>query len=430
MHDIRFIREDAKAFDAAMARRGLKSPSKPILEIDEKRRAIQARMQELQAKRNAASKQIGERKSKGESADDIMKQVNGIKADIQRLEGDERELATSLDERLMELPNLLDDDVPDGGDEADNRLLRTVGKPTKLKFTPLDHVAVGEGLGMMDFETAAKLSGARFVLLRGQLARLERALAAFMLDIHTGEFGYEEALPPFMVNSRTMTGTGQLPKFGDDLFRSEDKWLIPTAEVPLTNIAAQEIWQGDDLPMRFTAHTPCFRSEAGAAGRDTRGMIRQHQFSKVELVSVVHPDKSAEEHERMTSCAEAVLKRLELPYRVMVLCSGDTGFGARKTYDIEVWLPGQDEGRGMYREISSCSNCGPFQARRMRARYRDDEGGTQFVHTLNGSGLAVGRTMIAILENFQQKDGHVRLPKALHDYMGCEKIEKAERARA
>jgi len=418
MHDIRFIREHPGNFDAALARRGLPAMSGEILEMDAQRRTLQGQIQDLQSRRNVASKEIGMRKGKGENADDLIAEVADIKASMPALEDEEGALAASLEARLMELPNILDGDVPDGVDEADNALLRSWGDIPAFDFTPRDHVAIGESLGQMDFATAAKLSGARFVVLRGQLARLERALAAFMLDTHTGEFGYQETLPPFLVNSQSMTGTGQLPKFGDDLFRADDKWLIPTAEVPLTNIAADEIWQAGQLPMRFTAHTPCFRSEAGAAGRDTRGMIRQHQFSKVELVSVTHPDDSAAEHERMTGCAEAILQRLDLPYRVMTLCTGDTGFGAQKTYDIEVWLPGQDEGRGMYREISSCSNCGPFQARRMKARFRDADGNTQFVHTLNGSGLAVGRTMIAVLENGQQADGSVRLPAALHPYMG------------
>ena len=422
MHDIRFIRDNPDDFDAALARRGIDPLASLVLDIDSRRRALLVEIQELQSRRNQASKEIGMRKGKGEDADDLIAEVNDIKARMPALEQEEGALAATLDEHLMGLPNILDADVPDGGDEADNRLLRDWGNIPSFDFTPRDHVAIGEGLGQMDFAVAAKLAGARFVVLRGQLARLERALAAFMLDIHTGEFGYQETLPPVLVNSAAMTGTGQLPKFGEDLFRADDKWLIPTAEVPLTNIAADEIWPVDSLPMRFTAHTPCFRSEAGAAGRDTRGMIRQHQFSKVELVSVTHPDQSAAEHERMTGCAEAILQRLGLAYRVMTLCTGDTGFGAQKTYDLEVWLPGQDEGRGQYREISSCSNCGPFQARRMKARFRDAEGSTQFVHTLNGSGLAVGRTMIAVLETGQQEDGSVRLPEALHGYMGCEVI--------
>ena len=422
MHDIRFIREHPDDFDAALTRRGMDPLAGTILEVDSRRRGLQGEIQELQSRRNQVSKEIGMRKGNGEDADDLIAEVNDIKVRMPGLEEEEGTLAASLVEHLMGLPNILDADVPDGSDEADNRLVREWGDIPSYDFTPRDHVAIGEGLGQMDFAAAAKLAGARFVVLRGQLARLERALAAFMLDIHTGEFGYQETLPPVLVNSAAMTGTGQLPKFGEDLFRADDKWLIPTAEVPLTNLAADEIWSPESLPMRFTAHTPCFRSEAGAAGRDTRGMIRQHQFSKVELVSVTHPDQSAAEHERMTGCAEAILQRLGLAYRVMMLCTGDTGFGAQKTYDLEVWLPGQDEGRGQYREISSCSNCGPFQARRMKARFRDADGHTRHVHTLNGSGLAVGRTMIAVLETGQQEDGSVRLPEALHAYMGCEVI--------
>ncbi|MEC7439122.1 MAG: serine--tRNA ligase [Pseudomonadota bacterium] len=422
MHDIRLIRENPDAFDAALSRRNIEPTAATILDIDSRRRQLQGEIQDLQSRRNQASKEIGVRKSKGEDADGLIAEVNDIKSRMPTLEEEEGRLASELDSHLMGLPNILDADVPDGTDAADNELLRSWGDIPEFPFKARDHVAIGEGLGQMDFAVAAKLAGARFVVLRGQLARLERALAAFMLDTHTAEFGYQETLPPYLVNSAAMTGTGQLPKFGEDLFRADDKWLIPTAEVPLTNIAAEEIWPADSLPMRFTAHTPCFRSEAGAAGRDTRGMIRQHQFSKVELVSITDPDQSEAEHERMTGCAETILQRLGLPYRVMTLCTGDTGFGARKTYDIEVWLPGQDEGRGMYREISSCSNCGSFQARRMRARYRDGDGATQFVHTLNGSGLAVGRTMIAVLENGQMEDGTVQLPEALHGYMGCEVI--------
>ncbi len=422
MHDIRFIRENPDAFDAALGRRGIDRLAATILDIDTRRRAVQGQLQDLQSRRNVASKEIGARKGRGEDADDLIQEVATIKSDMPKLEAEEGELASTLDAHLMELPNLLDADVPDGANEDENKLLRSIGDIPSFSFTPKDHVALGEGLGQMDFALGAKLAGARFVVLSGQLARLERALAAFMLDTHTAEFGYQETLPPYLVNSTAMTGTGQLPKFGEDLFRADDKWLIPTAEVPLTNIVANEIVDATALPMRFTAHTPCFRSEAGAAGRDTRGMIRQHQFSKVELVSITHPDHSAEEHERMTACAETILQRLGLAYRVMMLCSGDTGFGAQKTYDIEVWLPGQDEGRGMYREISSCSNCGPFQARRMKARFRDEDGNTQFVHTLNGSGLAVGRTMIAVLENGQQEDGTILLPEVLHGYMGCDRL--------
>ncbi len=423
MHDIRFIRENPDAFDAALKRRGLAPMADEILKTDSDRRALQAQIQEMQSRRNQVSREIGALKAKGSDADALIAEVNDIKTKMPALETKEVSLAESLESRLLGLPNLLDESVPDGDDEDQNQLIRTIGDIPSFDFTPKDHVALGEGLGLMDFALGAKLAGARFVVLSGQLARLERALAAFMLDTHTGEFGYVETLPPALVNSQTMTGTGQLPKFAEDLYRTDDKWLIPTAEVPLTNIVADEITDSAILPLRMTAYTQCFRSEAGSAGRDTRGMIRQHQFSKVEMVSITHPDQSADELERMTSCAETVLQKLELPYRVLKLCSGDTGFSAQQTYDLEVWLPGQDEGRGMYREISSCSNCGPFQARRMKARFRDVETGeTQFLHTLNGSGLAVGRTLIAILENGQQEDGSIRLPQVLHSYMGTDRL--------
>ena len=422
MHDIRFIRDNPTAFDDALARRGIESTAATILDIDAQRRALQAQLQEMQSRRNSASKEIGARKAKGEDADILITEVNDIKKQMPELEAREGELAEQLKGMLLELPNILDNSVPDGADEDDNELIRSWGEIPQFDFTPRDHVAIGEALGQMDFGLGAKVAGARFVVLQGQLAKLERALAAYMLDLHTVEFGYQETIPPYMVNTQTMTGTGQLPKFAEDLYRADDKWLIPTAEVPLTNIVADEIVDADALPMRLTAYTPCFRSEAGSAGRDTRGMIRQHQFSKVELVSVTRPEDSAEEHERMTACAEAVLKGLELPYRVVRLCTGDTGFSAQQTYDLEVWLPGQNDGKGMYREISSCSNCGAFQARRMKARFRDDQGETQFVHTLNGSGVAVGRAMIAVLENGQQEDGSVRLPDVLHDYMKTDRI--------
>ena len=424
MHDIRFIRENPALFDAALARRGLPALADEIVSLDSQRRALQTELQSLQSRRNEASKQIGALKSKGEDASQLIDEVAQIKAQAPEKEAEEAELAAQLNTHLMSLPNILDESVPQGSDEDDNALMREVGVKPSFDFTPKDHVTLGENLGQMDFATAANLSGARFVLLKGQLARLERALAAFMLDTHTSEFGYAETLPPAIVNTATMTGTGQLPKFAEDLYRvEEDKWLIPTSEVPLTNIVANSITDVANLPLRMTAYTPCFRAEAGSAGRDTRGMIRQHQFSKVEMVCIVAPEKSAEELERMTSCAEAILQKLGLAYRVMKLCSGDTGFSAQQTYDIEVWLPGQDEGRGMYREISSCSNCGPFQARRMKARMRREAGGdTEFLHTLNGSGLAIGRTMIAVLENGQQEDGTILLPEALHPYMGTDRL--------
>jgi len=420
MHDIRWIREDGAAFDKAMARRGFEPQAGAILEIDKKWRDATTELQQLQQRRNEASKEIGKVKSQGGDADALMQEVADIKVRMQQLEEDARALSEALETALSSLPNILADDVPDGADENANVEIRRVGEAAPGNAPAPDHVAIGEALGMMDFETAAKLSGARFTLLKGQLSRLERALANFMLDIHTGEFGYTEISPPYMVRDTALYGTGQLPKFGEDLFRTTgDHWLIPTAEVPLTNIASDEILAEEELPLRFTAYTPCFRSEAGSAGRDTRGMIRLHQFSKVELVSITHPDKSAEEHERMTNCAEEVLKRLGLSYRVVTLCSGDTGFGARKTYDIEVWLPGQNDGKGMYREISSCSNCWDFQARRMKARYRVAGGKqTAFVHTLNGSALAVGRTLIAVLENYAEEDGSVSIPEVLQPYMG------------
>lgn len=425
MHDIRFIREYPDQFDAAMGRRKIDISASSILEMDTVRRALQSELQEMQSRRNVASKEIGKLKANGGDADALIAEVNDIKTTMPDVENREADLAKKLESTLMEIPNILDASVPDGDDENENELIRSHGDIPSFGFTPVDHVALGEGLGQMDFALGAKLAGARFVVLQGQLARLERALAALMLDTHTSEFGYVETVPPSLVNSRTMTGTGQLPKFAEDLYKADDKWLIPTAEVPLTNIVADEILSPEELPIRLTAYTNCFRSEAGSAGRDTRGMIRQHQFSKVEMVTISHPDNSANELERMTGCAEAILQKLELPYRVLKLCSGDTGFSAEQTYDLEVWLPGQDEGRGMYREISSCSNCGPFQARRMKARYRDkDSGDTQFVHTLNGSGLAVGRTMIAILENGQQEDGSVLLPAALHPYMGTDRLIK------
>ena len=424
MHDIRYIRDFPDAFDAALAKRGIDALSSEILDLDSRRRALQTELQGLQSRRNEASKLIGARKSKGEDAQDLIDEVAAIKAATPTKEAEEAELAGKLHEHLISIPNLLDESVPQGEDEEDNEFIRAVGEKPVFDFTAQDHVSLGEGLGQMDFASAAKLSGARFVVLQGQLARLERALAAFMLDNHTNEFGYSETLPPAIVNSATMTGTGQLPKFAEDLYQVEDdKWLIPTAEVPLTNLVADAITDASELPIRMTAYTQCFRAEAGSAGRDTRGMIRQHQFSKVEMVSIAKPEDSAEELERMTNCAETILQKLGLHYRVMKLCSGDTGFSATQTYDIEVWLPGQDEGRGMYREISSCSNCGAFQARRMKARMRRQAGGeTEFVHTLNGSGLAIGRTMIAVLENGQQADGTILLPEVLHSYMGTDRL--------
>lgn len=425
MFDIRWIRENPEAFDAGMARRGLEPQSPELLALDAKRRDAQTRAQELQTERNALSKQIGQLKSKGEDASEIMAKVAESKDAQAAAEHEASETADALNDALSRLPNLPLDDVPDGDGEDDNVEIRRVGEPRAFDFEVKDHVDIGEGLGMMDFETAAKLAGSRFVLLSGALARLERALAGYMLDHNTSaDWGYTETNPPALVNDKTMFGTGQLPKFGDDLFKTTaGYWLIPTAEVPLTNIVADLIVDADYLPRRYTAMTWCFRSEAGAAGKDTRGMIRQHQFTKVEMVSVTDPESSLDELERMTSCAEDILTQLGLPFRTMTLCTGDMGAGARKTYDIEVWLPAQDR----YREISSCSVCGDFQARRMNARFRvKGEKGTQFVHTLNGSGLAVGRTLIAILENYQQADGSVAIPDVLQPYMGGLKVIEAD----
>ncbi len=421
MFDLAWIREHPDAFDRGLARRGLKPQANAVLDLDRKHRAAQTALQERQERRNAVSKQIGVGKRQGADTGQLEDEVAAIKADMHRLETDARALGIALQERLAGLPNLPADDVPDGLDAAANKELRVEGKKPDFSFEPKEHFELGEGLGQMDFQAAARLSSARFVVLKGTLARVERALAGFMLDLHTKEFGYQEVAPPCLVRAEALFGTGQLPKFGDDLFpTANDYWLIPTGEVPLTNLVAEEILGEDRLPLRFVALTPCFRSEAGAAGKDTHGMIRQHQFNKVELVSISHPDRSDEEHERMTRAAEEVLKRLELPYRVVLLSAGDMGFAARKTYDLEVWLPGQ----GRYREISSCSNCGDFQARRMKARFRPKGGKhTRFLHTLNGSGLAVGRTLIAVLENGQRADGTIHIPRVLRPYLdGMEAI--------
>lgn len=424
MIDLKLIRDDAAAFDAALARRGIAPLSTEILAQDARRRSVQTELQSLQARRNEASKEVGQIKRQGGDADALMAEVAEIKDRLAALEAEDKELGEALDTILAGIPNLPAAEVPDGADETQNVEIRRWGNPRNYAFQPKEHFEIGEGLGMMDFEAAAKLSGARFVVLRKHLARLERALAAFMLDIHTLEFGYTETQVPYMVRDHVLYGTGQLPKFGEDLFRTtNDYWLIPTAEVPLTNLVADSILDDKELPQRFTAYSPCFRSEAGAAGKDTRGMIRQHQFTKVEMVSIAHPDHSEEEHQRMTRAAETVLERLELPYRTIILCTGDMGFGARKTFDIEVWLPGQNT----YREISSCSNCGDFQARRMKARFRTaGEKNTRFVHTLNGSGLAVGRTMVAILENYQNEDGSVTVPEKLRPYMGGMEVIRAD----
>ena len=416
MHDLRFIREQPDAFDQGLARRGLAAMSAQVLDLDAKRRAAQTAMQEMQQRRNEASKEIGAAKKSGGNADALVAEVQSLKERMTETEEAERGVAAELKAILETLPNLPAADVPDGKDETQNREERKVGAPRDFAFEPKQHFEIGEALGLMDFETAAKLSGARFVVLKGALARMERAIANFMLTLHTETFGYTEVAPPLLVRSETMYGTGQLPKFAEDLYKTgEDFWLVPTAEVPLTNLVAETVQEAVALPIRVTAWTPCFRSEAGAAGKDTRGMLRQHQFSKVELVSIAHPDESDAELARMTACAEEVLKRLELSYRVVTLCAGDMGFSARKTHDIEVWLPGQ----GAYREISSCSTCGDFQARRMNARFRTPgEKGTRFVHTLNGSGLAIGRTLIAVLETYQQANGSIVIPEALRPFMG------------
>jgi seryl-tRNA synthetase len=418
MHDIRFIRENPAAFDEGLGRRGLSPLSKPILDVDQTWREATKKLQEMQSFRNDASKKIGQAKAQKNEAEAqrLMADVARLKDEIPATELRVRESEEALNELLSTLPNLPAADVPDGPDETANKEVRKTGTPRSMNFAAKQHFDIGEALKLMDFDAAAKMSGARFVLLRGQLARLERAIANFMLDLHTENFGYQEVVPPFLVRDQAMFGTAQLPKFREEQFGTTNGyWLIPTSEVPLTNQVRETILDEAQLPMRFTAWTPCFRSEAGAAGKDTRGMIRMHQFSKVELVSITTPEESDTEHDRMTACAEEVLKRLGLAFRTMVLSTGDMGFAARKTYDIEVWLPGQNA----YREISSCSNCGDFQARRMDARYRPSDGkGTRFVNTLNGSGLAVGRTLIAVLENYQQADGSVAIPDALKPYMG------------
>jgi seryl-tRNA synthetase len=418
--DLKWLRDQPQALDHALRRRGLPPIAAELGERDAAVRALQTELQQAQARRNALSREIGKIRAQGADTSAVMAEVGALKQQIQTGEDTLRELAAELEARLAEIPNVLSDDVPDGADESANVELRRWGEPRRFDFPRKEHDDLGARLGM-DFARAAKLAGARFVALFGPLARLERALATFMLDVQTTEHSYTEVAVPLLVRDHVLFGTGQLPKFAEDQFRTTTgHWLIPTAEVALTNLVADEILDAEALPLRYTAWTPCFRSEAGSAGKDTKGMVRQHQFTKVELVSIVRPEESDAEHERMTACAEAILRRLELPYRVAVLCSGDTGFAARKTYDVEVWLPGQ----GRYREISSCSNCGDFQARRMGARFRaKGERETRFVHTLNGSGLAVGRTLIAVLENFQEADGSVVLPEVLHPYMdGLERL--------
>ena len=417
MHDIRAIRDNPDAYDRGWAARGLSPQTPAILELDRKLRAAQTALQDAQSRRNDASRLIGQAKARKdeEQAQRLMAEVEALKGEM-ALQGEaEKAAGEDLNAILEALPNIAAAEVPPGEDERGNVEQRRWGEPSHIA-EPKDHVALGEALGLMDFEAAARISGARFVFLKGQLARLERAIGGYMLDVQTREHGYTEVSPPLMVRDEAAFGTGQLPKFAEDLFRTTDgKWLIPTAEVSLTNMVLGQILDEGELPLRLTALTPCFRSEAGASGRDTRGMIRQHQFYKVELVSITAPEASNDEHERMTTCAETILKRLELPYRTMLLCAGDMGFTARKTYDLEVWMPSQ----GTYREISSCSNCGDFQARRMDARVRKaGEKGTRFVHTLNGSGLAVGRTLVAVLETYQDEGGRVAIPVVLQPYMG------------
>ncbi len=456
MYDIKWIRDNAEAFDKSRARRGLEPLAQTLLALDDARRAAISKLQAAQERRNAASKEIGVAMQQKDAAkaDALKAEVATIKADWPAMEAAEREAKAALDAALAEIPNAPLESVPDGKDEHDNVEVLRWGEPKKFDFTPKEHFDLGEALGLMDFETATKLSGARFVVNKGRLARLERALAQFMLDLHTDEHGYQEVNPPLLVRDDAMYGTAQLPKFREDQFSASKEidinervnraiakklqetgegsvlsiagdrldaepetellWLIPTAEVPLTNLVRESIVDESQLPLRLTAGTYCFRAEAGAAGRDTRGMIRQHQFFKVELVSITTPEQSLAEHERMTGCAEKVLQLLELPYRKVTLCTGDMGFASQKTYDLEVWLPGQ----GKYREISSCSVCGDFQARRMNARYRPREGGPRFVHTLNGSGVAVGRALVAVLENYQEADGSITVPRVLRPYMG------------
>ena len=426
MHDIRAIRDNPDAFDAGLAKRFLEPQAAALIALDAKRRDALSRQQEAETSRNSLSKQIGAAKAKGDEAEfeRLRGEVDRLKSVLEESGEEARHFDEALNQHLAGIPNLPEDGVPVGKDEADNAEVRRWGEPRRMNFEARDHVDLGEGLGQLDFERAAAMSGARFAVLQGGLARLERALAQFMLDLHTSEHGYTEVSPPYLVRSEALFGTGQLPKFAEDQFRTTgDHWLIPTAEVPLTNLVREAIQDESDLPLRMTAYTPCFRAEAGSAGRDTRGLIRMHQFQKVEMVSIVRPQESDAELDRMTGCAEEILKRLELPYRTMLLSTGDMGFGAKRTYDLEVWLPSQNT----YREISSCSNCGDFQARRMNARFRrEGEKKPEFLHTLNGSGVAVGRAMLAVMENHQEADGSITIPDVLRPYMGG--LERLERA--
>lgn len=428
MLDIKWIREQPELLDKGLKRRGLENLSQKLIALDSQRRDLLTRIQEIQNERNTLAKAIGSAKQKGESADDLSKRASEIKELLPALETQETQISEELNYLLSVTPNIPRDEVPDGKDESGNQLVSSWGDKPTFSFEPKRHFELGEDLGLMDFEIASEMSGARFVVLKGGLCKLERALAQFMLDTHTQDFGYQEVSPPLLVKDDAFYGAGLLPKFADNAFQTTDgRWLIPTAEVSLTNLVREKILEEEQLPLRFTAHTACFRSEAGAAGRDTRGMIRQHQFYKVELVSITHPDETMAEHERMVGCAEEILKRLKLPYRKMLLCAGDMGMQSEKTYDLEVWLPGEDT----YREISSCSTCNDFQARRMNARFKDlSEGGkgkNRFVHTLNGSGLAVGRTLIAVLENYQQADGSITIPEVLRPYMNNQETIKSEK---
>ncbi len=425
MHDIKWIREHPNTFDEGLALRALPPLSKIILQKDEEHRAAVVKMQELQTRRNHIAKEIGKIKAYGENADELLQESNHIKETLPNLEHKEKSLKDELTDILLSTPSIPYHEVPIGTSESDNQEVRRFGTPRTFHFTPKPHYELGEDLGQMDFERAAQMSGSRFVVLKQHLAKLERALANFMLNTHTKKFGYQEVSPPVLVRDKALFGTGQLPKFEDDQFKTTSGYyLTATSEISLTNLISNEMIPHESFPIRFTAHTPCFRQEAGSAGRDTRGMIRLHQFSKVELVSITLPENSEAEHERMTECAEHILQQLELPYRTTILCTGDMGFSAKKTYDIEVWLPSQET----YREISSCSTCGDFQARRLNARYKDHEGLTHFAHTLNGSGLAVGRTLVAVLENYQQEDGSILVPNVLRPYMGIDVIETQERA--
>ncbi|MBP1149948.1 MULTISPECIES: serine--tRNA ligase [Methylocaldum] len=418
MLDPRLFRTQLDEVEAQLARRSFKLDTEVFRELENQRKEIQGRTQALQNERNTRSKLVGQAKARGEDIQPILAEMQHLGDDLKRMEGELEGIQAKLEDLLLGIPNILDADVPDGRSDADNVEIHRWGEPSQFGFEPGDHVDLGTRLGGLDFEAAVKITGSRFVTLKGPLARLQRALTQFMLDIHTQEHGYTETYVPFMVNAESLRGTGQLPKFEEDLFklvREPAFYLIPTAEVPVTNLVRDEILAAETLPLKFVAHTPCFRSEAGSYGKDVRGMIRQHQFEKVELVQIVRPDDSARAHEELTSHAEEILKRLKLPFRRMVLCAGDTGFSSAKTYDLEVWLPGQNA----YREISSCSNFRDFQARRLRARWRNAETGKpELVHTLNGSGLAVGRTLIAVMENYQDEKGRIRVPEVLLPYMG------------